>query len=158
MFADLASPVLWGHLPDQTPWPWILCVCPLSTWPGASHPEALEGRPCLGESDVWMWLWEHGIRTATHRIVPVVWLLILASSKYISSPEPSPCHVLTLLPLPVGAPRAVRRRREESTRVSVLRELKGPTSHPALCAWTKPHPGKAWGAGPEPGIDLGRET
>lgn len=36
--ADSASPALWGHLPDQTPRPWLLCVCPAGLVPPSPRP------------------------------------------------------------------------------------------------------------------------
>lgn len=76
---------LWGHLPDQSPGPQFLCVCPLPRWPGARHPEALGGRPCMGEWDIWMWLFEHYSE-------PVVWVLIWVNGAYTQLQQPPTAH------------------------------------------------------------------
>lgn len=91
----------WGHLPDQIPGPQFLCVCPLSCWPGASHPEALGGRPCMGGWDIWTWLFEHYSE-------PVVWVLIWVSGAYTQ---------LQQLPIAHPTPFGEQQRALERTRV-----------------------------------------
>lgn len=103
MLADSASPAFWRHLPDETPQPWFLCICSLSSWPGATHPEALEVGRVWGHPTFGCGYWNTTLGALMHRVVVVVWFPAL-TTVYMTSPEPYPRHLWTPLPCPMGAP------------------------------------------------------